>query len=111
WEGLSEQFDLLCGQFRLAKKHTRDVAAWSREAFDITALDRIVIDRNHDYWNEAACTDNGLQRNFRSVGDDQIGLRKHQFGSCDKRSARIIYPLIFDDEILSLLESSLSQVG
>jgi hypothetical protein len=47
-----------------------------RKAGHIAARNRIVIDRNHDDWNEAARADDCLQSQFGTEGDNQIGLSR-----------------------------------
>jgi hypothetical protein len=43
-----------------------------RKAFNIAALDRVVIDGLQHNRNAAARTDHGLQRGFGTLGNDQI---------------------------------------
>ena len=56
-----------------------------------------------------AGADDGLQCDFGTEGDNQIGLQPHQVGRGDKRPAWVIQVSIFDDDILALVEAKLPQ--
>src|SRR5262249_42416685 len=43
-KSMRQQFDLLCGYFKLAIKHTGDVPAGLRKAAHVAAVDRIKVD-------------------------------------------------------------------
>ena len=60
--------------------------------------------------NAAACADNRLQRDFGTLGDDQIDLCAHQVCRGDERPARIIHPPMLDNEILALAEATVAQL-
>src|SRR5262249_54720066 len=77
--------------FQLSIKHTCDVAAWLRETLDVTTFNGVVIDSDDDDRNELACTDNCLQRDFRTVCDHQFRWRA--------QSARLSLQMVREDHL------------
>jgi hypothetical protein len=73
WKRLREQFDLLLRQLQLLGGHAGNVAARSCQAGHIAAGNRIIIDCDHDDRNGEAGAYDGLQCDFGTGGDDQIG--------------------------------------
>src|SRR5262249_18842926 len=106
---MRKQLDLFLRQLNLQRDYASDVAPRPREAGHIAALNRIVIDRNDDDRNGAARADDGLQCDFGTEGNNQIGVQPHQVGRDHKWAAWVIQVSIINGYILALVDTKLPQ--